>query len=88
MISQTKRRRQWTNAPTLLAMLMAMRIRRYDAKRIAQYSRSRATLDTTGRWDQASIRPVREDQNLRETWMNPEREWHVNETEGKTRILF
>jgi hypothetical protein len=26
---------------------MAMRIRRYDAERIAQYGRSRATLDAT-----------------------------------------
>jgi hypothetical protein len=37
---------------------MAMRIRWYGAKRIAQYSRSRATLDATGCRHQASIRPV------------------------------
>ena len=30
------------------AVLMAMRIRRYDAERITQYGRSRATLDATG----------------------------------------
>jgi hypothetical protein len=30
------------------AILVAMRIRRYGAKCIAQYGRSRATLDTTG----------------------------------------
>ena len=30
------------------AILMAMRIRRYGAKCIAQYGRSRATLDATG----------------------------------------
>jgi hypothetical protein len=39
---------------------MAMRIRRYDAKRITQYGRSRATLDATatGRRHRASICPV------------------------------
>jgi hypothetical protein len=47
-----------TNAPTSLAILMALRIRRYDAKRIDQYGRSRATLDATGRRNRASIRPV------------------------------
>jgi hypothetical protein len=33
------------NAPTLLAISMAMRIRWYGAEHIAQYGRSRATLD-------------------------------------------
>ena len=37
-----------TYAPPSLVISMAMRIRRYDAERIAQYGRSRATLDTTG----------------------------------------
>ena len=37
------------NAPTSLAISMAMRIRWYGAERIAQYGRSRATLDATGR---------------------------------------
>ena len=47
------------NAPTSLAILMAMRIRWYGAERIAQYGRSRATLDATGRRHRASgIRPV------------------------------
>jgi hypothetical protein len=48
------------NGPALQAILMAMRIRRYDAKRIAQYQygRSRASLDATGRSHQASICPV------------------------------
>ena len=40
----------------MLAISMAMWIRWYDAERIAQYGRSRATLDATGRHDQASIR--------------------------------
>jgi hypothetical protein len=42
----------------LLDISMAMRIRRYSAERIAQYGRSRATLDATGRRQWASIRPV------------------------------
>jgi len=40
------------------AILMAMRIRQYDAKRIAQYGRSRATLDATGCCHRASIPPL------------------------------
>ena len=58
MINQLKKRRQWTNAPTLLAMSMVMQIRRYNVERIAQYGRSRATLDATGCRNQASICPV------------------------------
>jgi hypothetical protein len=37
---------------------MAMRIRRYGAKRMAQWGRSRATLDATGRRHWAIICPV------------------------------
>ena len=37
---------------------MAMRIRRYGAEFIAQYGRSRATLDATGLRHRASICPV------------------------------
>ncbi len=47
-----------TNAADLLAISMAMRIRRYGAERIAQYGRYRATLDATGGHYWASIRPV------------------------------
>ena len=46
------------NAADSLAISMAMRIRRYNAERIAQYSRSKATLDATGRRHRASIHPV------------------------------
>ena len=46
------------NAAASLAILMAMRIRPYGAERIAQYDRSRATIDATGRRNQASIHPV------------------------------
>jgi len=46
------------NGPASRAISMAMRIRRYGAERIAQYGRSRATLDATGRRHRAIIRPV------------------------------
>jgi len=48
----------WKNAPPLLAISMAMRIRQYGAERIAQYGRYRATLDATGRRHWSSIRPA------------------------------
>ena len=44
--------------PALRAISKAMRVRRYNAERIAQYSRSRATLDATDRRHRASICPV------------------------------
>jgi hypothetical protein len=46
------------HAPALQAILLAMRIRRYGAERIAQYGRSRATLDAAGHLNWASICPV------------------------------
>ncbi len=46
------------NGPAFLAISMVMRIRRYGAKLIAQYGRSRATLDATGCRHRASISPV------------------------------
>ena len=47
------------HAPALRAILKAMRVRRYNAEHITQYSsRSRATLDATERSDRASICPV------------------------------
>jgi len=46
------------NGPASQSILMAMWIRRYGVKCIAQYGRSRATLDATGRRHWASIRPV------------------------------
>jgi len=46
------------HAHTLLAILMAMWMRWYGAECIAQYCRSRATLDATGRRHRESIRPV------------------------------
>jgi len=55
---QDKKSTTEKNAPTSLAISMAVRIRRYNAERIAQYGRSRATLDATGRRDWLIIRPV------------------------------
>jgi len=46
------------HAPPSRAILKAMRVRQYNAERIAQYGRSRATLDATERRHQASIHPV------------------------------
>ncbi len=46
------------NAADSLAISMTMRIWRYGAERIAQYGRSRATLDATECRNRASIRPV------------------------------
>jgi hypothetical protein len=46
------------NGPASRAISMAMWIRRYGAERIAQYGRSRATLDATGRRHRASFCPV------------------------------
>ena len=43
------------HTPALQAILMAMRIRWYGAKRITQYVRCRATLDATGRHHRAII---------------------------------
>jgi len=43
------------NAAASLANSMAMQIRQYGAERIAQYGRSRATLDTTEHHNRASI---------------------------------
>ena len=55
----TTTNRQWqTNAPPLQAILMAMRIRRYNDKCIAHDGRSRATLDAIGRCQWVSICPV------------------------------
>ena len=46
------------HAPILRTILMAIWIRWYGAEHIAQYGRSRATLDATGRRHRASIGPV------------------------------
>ncbi len=50
---QTKQR--WKNGPTLLAILMAVAVRRYDTTHIARWRRSRALVKDTGRCHWASI---------------------------------
>jgi hypothetical protein len=44
-----------TNAPTSLAILMAVAVRRYDTARIAQWRMSRDSMEATGRRHRASI---------------------------------
>jgi hypothetical protein len=46
------------NAASSWAISMAVWIKQYGAERIAQYGRSRATLDATGRHHWVSIHPV------------------------------
>jgi hypothetical protein len=50
---QTKQR--WKNAPTLLAILMAAAVCRYNAALITRWRRSRALVEATGCCHQASI---------------------------------
>ncbi len=50
---QTKGRQE--NGPTLLAILMAAEVRRYNTTRIAQWRRSRALVEATGHCHRASI---------------------------------
>ncbi len=52
---QQQTNQQWKNAPTFLAILMAMALRRYDTVCIAQWRRSRALVEATGRCHLASI---------------------------------
>jgi hypothetical protein len=56
--SYARHKIDYTKRPASLAISMAMWIKRYGAKRIAQYGRSRATLNATGHRHRASIHPV------------------------------
>jgi hypothetical protein len=51
----TSRQTTMKNTPNLLAILMAMAMRRYVTTHIAQWRRSRATLESTGYCHWASI---------------------------------
>jgi hypothetical protein len=51
---QQANKQQTTNTPTKLAVLMAIAMRQYDTVRIAQWRRSRASLETTGCHHRAS----------------------------------
>jgi hypothetical protein len=56
---------QSTNTPKKQAVLMAMAMRRYITARIAQWRRSRASLEATGRCHWASIMS----NNINRTWV-------------------
>ncbi len=58
-------KQQSTNTPAKLAILMAMAMRRYVTARVAQWRRSRASLEATGRRHWASIKP----DNIVRTWL-------------------
>jgi hypothetical protein len=58
-------KQQSTNTPAKLAILMAMAMRWYVTAHIAQWRRSRASLEATGRHHWASIMP----NNIVRTWL-------------------
>ncbi len=58
-------KQQSTNTPAKLAILMAMAMRRYVTVHIAQWRRSRASLEATGHCHRASIMP----DNIVGTWL-------------------
>jgi hypothetical protein len=58
-------KQQSTNTPAKLAVLMAMAMHRYVTACSAQWRRSRASLEATGRHHWASIMP----DNIHRTWL-------------------
>ncbi len=62
---QQANKQQSTNTPTKLAVLMAMAMPRYVTTCIAQWRRSRASLEATGRCHWASIMS----NNINWTWL-------------------
>jgi hypothetical protein len=62
---QQANKQQSTNTPTKLAVLMAMAMRHYVTARIAQWRRSRASLEATGCRHRASIMS----DNINRTWL-------------------
>jgi hypothetical protein len=52
---QQQTKQQQYHAPTLLAILMVVAVLRYNTAHIAQWRRSRASLEATGRCHWASI---------------------------------
>jgi hypothetical protein len=62
---QQANKQQSTNTPKKVAVLMAMAMRRYVTARIAQWRRSRASLEATGRHHRASIMS----DNINWTWL-------------------
>ncbi len=74
-------KQQSTNTPVKLAILMAMAMRRYVTARIAQWRRSRASLEATGcrHCHQASIMP----DNIVRTWLQHFFDVFIVKTVGK-----
>jgi hypothetical protein len=64
-LGQQANKQQSTNTPTKLAVLMAMAMRRYVTPHTAQWRRSRALLEATGRRRWASIIS----NNIKRTWI-------------------
>ncbi len=62
---QQANKQQSTNTPKKVAVLMAMAMRRYVAAHIAQWRRSRASLEATGRRHWVSIMS----NNINWTWL-------------------
>jgi hypothetical protein len=62
---QQANKQQSTNTPKKVAVLMAMAMRRYVTAHIAQWRRSRASLEATGRRHRASIMS----DNINRTWL-------------------
>ncbi len=62
---QQANKQQSTNTHKKMAMLIAMAMRRYITARIAQWRRSRASLEATGRHHRASIMS----NNINWTWL-------------------
>jgi hypothetical protein len=62
---QQANKQQSTNKPRKQAFLMAMAMRWYIHARIAQWRRSRASLEATGRRHRASFMP----DNIHRTWL-------------------
>jgi hypothetical protein len=63
---QQANKQQSTNTPTLLAVLMAMAMCRYVTAHIAQWRRSRASLEATRRCHRASVMS----NNIKGTWLH------------------
>ncbi len=62
---QQVNKQQSTNTPKKVAMLMAVAVHRYNTAHIAQWRRSRALLEATGRHHRASIMS----NNINWTWL-------------------
>jgi hypothetical protein len=62
---QQANKQQSTNTPKKVAILMAMAMHRYVTVRIAQWRRSRASLEATGHHHWASIMS----DNINRTWL-------------------